>query len=123
MARRLAAAVLLIALPLAGCASRAADERRSRVQLVKRLERAVTVTARRQAAAGEFKGPVLRARCQPRVGSNPDDLTSPGARYRCLAVTYESKLSYIAQEYLATVDWRHRTFTFYRYKIPLFYGV
>jgi hypothetical protein len=123
VARRLALAVLLIALPLAGCASRAADERRDRAQLVRRLERAVMATAGHQAAAGEFKGPVLRTRCQPRHGSNPDDLASPGARYRCFAITYETKLSYIGQEYLALVNWRRGTFTFYRYKIPLFYGV
>jgi hypothetical protein len=112
-----------MALPLAGCASRAADERRAREQLVKRLEASVTATARRQAAAGQFKGPVLRTRCGPRRGTNPDDLASPGGRYRCVAITYETKLNYIAQEYLATVDWRRRTFSFYRYKIPLFYGV
>ncbi len=93
------------------------------MHLVKRLEAAVTAKARRQAAAGEFKGPVLRTRCAARFGSNPKDLTSPGARYRCIAITYETRLNYIGQEYLATVNWRRGTFTFYRYKIPLFYGV
>lgn len=123
MAWRLAIVMLLGALPISGCASRAADDRRDRARLVKRLEAAVTATARRQAAAGQFRGPVLRTRCGPRVGTRPSDLTSPGGRYRCFAVTYRSKLSYTGQEYLATVDWRRGTFSFYRYRLPLFYGV
>jgi hypothetical protein len=121
--RRLAAALLLVAIALAGCASRAADERRARADLIKRLEAAVTAKARMQAAAGEFKGPVLRTRCRPRFGTDPDDLTSPGGRYVCVAVTFVTRLSYTGQEYLATVEWRHATFRFFRYKIPLYYGV
>ena len=67
--RRLAAAFLLLAILLAGCASRAADERRARADLVKRLEAAVTARARMQAATGVFKGPVLRTRCDPALGT------------------------------------------------------
>jgi hypothetical protein len=121
--KRLAAALLVLAIPVAGCASRAADDRRARAALIKRLERAVTRTARAEAAAGEFKGPVRRTHCQARYGTDPADLTSPGGRYVCVAVTFQTQLSYTGQEYLATVDWRHRTFRFFRYKIPLYYGV
>jgi hypothetical protein len=118
-------ALLLVAAAaaFAGCSSRAADERHARAQLVTRLETAVLTLARRQAAAGAFKGPVLRSRCDVRRGTNPADLTSPGGRYRCIAITFETKFNYVGQEYLATVDWRRGRFTVYRYKIPLFYGV
>jgi hypothetical protein len=118
----LAALLLAAAGVLAGCASRAADERRSRTDLVRRLETAVNQRARAQAAAGVFQGPVLRTECSPRVGTNQDDLTATRGRYRCLAITFETKQNYSAQPYLATVDYGRRTFHFHRYKIPLYLG-
>ena len=121
--RRLAAAFLLLAILLAGCASRAADERRARADLVKRLEAAITARARMQAAAGVFKGPVLRTRCDPALGTDQTDLTELAGRYRCIAITYETRFNYTGEIYLAMVDYRHRTFRFRRYKIPLYLGV
>jgi hypothetical protein len=123
VARPLAILLLLAAVALTGCASRAADERRARAALVKRLEAAVTARARAQVAAGVFQGPVIRTECAPRVGTNQTDLTARRGRYRCLAITFETKQNYSAQPYLATVNYRRGTFKFHRYKIPLYLGV
>lgn len=96
-------------------ASNRDDAKRERAALIKRMERYITLDARRRVAAHQFKGPILRTRCVP--------YQSDKSRYSCTALQFVSKVSYTGQTYIARVDFKHKRFKFRPYKIPIWLGI
>jgi hypothetical protein len=117
---RLLVGVLAIALAVGAVigAVKASDrkhDQQQRAELIKRMERYITLDARRRVAAHQMKGPIVRTECEP--------YQSDKSRYSCTAIQFESKLSYTGQTYIARVDFEHGRFRFRPYKIPLYLGI
>ena len=88
-----------------------ASSAEDRAKLVDRTEAAVGADARRLVDEGTLPGPILSTRCEP---TQPREKTAKVRRYRCIAVTNDTRANYSGHDYSAVIDFGRDRFTFER---------